>query len=107
MNQAQMTAMYIAQAVRNAMEDFHADNLSDDQMRQLNPIIRDAIYTALYAIEQSAQGSDKARLFVAFNHQWPDYWEPPSLLEDYTKSDFEPETIKQVLGLLGAVDDEP
>jgi len=31
------------------MEDFHCRHLSDEQMAELNPIIRNAIYTALYA----------------------------------------------------------
>jgi len=33
--------------VRNATEEFHAEHLTDEQMRELNPIIRNAIYTAL------------------------------------------------------------
>ena len=40
-------AKLIAAAVRNAMEDFHVKYLSDKQMEELNPIIRNAIYTAL------------------------------------------------------------
>lgn len=42
-NKNQLTAMYIAMVVRNAMEDFHAKHLSDTQMAELNPIIRNAI----------------------------------------------------------------
>lgn len=37
----------IAMNVRNEMEDFHVRHLSDEQMRELNPIIRNAIYTTL------------------------------------------------------------
>jgi len=33
-------ATVIAMAVRNAMEDFHHKHLSDEQMAELNPIIR-------------------------------------------------------------------
>lgn len=43
------TAMVVAMSVRNAMEDFHCANLTDEQMRELNPIVRNAIYTALHA----------------------------------------------------------
>jgi len=39
---------YIAMVIRNAMEDFHCKHLSDTQMKELNPLIRNAIYTALY-----------------------------------------------------------
>ena len=45
---------YIAIVVRNAMEDFHCKHLSDEQMKELNPIIRNAIYTALYAYDAEA-----------------------------------------------------
>jgi hypothetical protein len=34
---------YIAMCVRNAMENFHCAHLSDEQMSELNPIIRNAI----------------------------------------------------------------
>lgn len=46
----QADAMVIAKVVRNAMEDFHHDNLSDGQMKQLNRIIRDAIYVGLMIV---------------------------------------------------------
>ena len=53
-------AMYVAMVVRNAMEDFHHKQLSDNQVEELNPIIRSAIYTAIYAREackkQTRQG---------------------------------------------------
>ena len=78
--------MYIAQVVRNEMEDFHVEHLSDAQMRELNPIIRNAVYTALYAAEQAAQGSKGAGIWMHFHSRWPDYWEPPELTGDYEKS---------------------
>ena len=43
----QKQAMIIAIHVRNSMEEFHAKNLSNKQMRQLNPIIRQAILEGL------------------------------------------------------------
>jgi len=39
--------------VRNAMEDFRCWHLTDEQMKEMNPIIRNAIYTALYAIRHA------------------------------------------------------
>ena len=36
-------AMYIAMVVRDAMENFHHKHLSDEQMKELNPTIRNAI----------------------------------------------------------------
>ena len=74
-------AKYIAIVVRNAMEDFHHKNLSDEQMRELNPIIRNAIYSALYSYEKREE-SRKAESFVEYNMSMiPDYWEAPELLE--------------------------
>ena len=43
-------AMFLAMVVRNAMEDFHCQHLTDEQMRELNPIVRNAIYTGLQAL---------------------------------------------------------
>ena len=71
---------YISIVIRNAMEDFHTEHLSDAQMKELNPLIRNAVYTALYTI-QYFEKSDRAKAFL--NHQAsmiPDYWEDPELV---------------------------
>ena len=82
----QKLASYIAMVVRNAMEDFHCEHLSDDQMRQLNPIIRNAICTALHAFNCYEQ-SDAAARYVDFNlHMIPTYWEPPELTLCFKRS---------------------
>jgi hypothetical protein len=86
LTQLQALAMYVAQVVRNEMEDFHAEHLSDAQMRELNPIIRNAIYTALYAAEQAEQGEARSQVWIDFHKHWPAYWEAPRLTEDYTGS---------------------
>ena len=80
-----MTTKHIAIVVRNAMEDFHTKYLSDDQMKELNPIIRNAIYTALYARETFGR-SKKSKEFVESQvSQIPAYWEEPELLGDFKK----------------------
>jgi len=77
--------MFIAMVVRNEMEDFHAKYLSDDQMSELNPIIRNAICTALHAAQHYGI-SLGAKNFVDFHQmQIPDYWEEPMLTEDYVE----------------------
>jgi hypothetical protein len=77
-------ALYIAMVVRKAMEDFHAKHLSDAQMKELSPIIRNAIYTALHALSL-AKRSLMAKRYVGFQLQLiPDYWEEPQLLEDFS-----------------------
>ena len=73
-------AKYIAIVVRNAMEDFHIKHLSDEQMKELNPIIRNAIYTALYAYDKQEK-SKKAKEFISYNLSMiPEHWEEPELM---------------------------
>lgn len=78
-------AKLISIVVRNAMEDFHCEHLSDEQMRALNPIIRNAVATALHAFNNYAI-SDAARRFLDFHGRCiPSYWETPELLAGYVK----------------------
>jgi len=82
----QLFAKYVAIVVRNAMEGFHQKHLSDQQMKELNPIIRNAVYTAIYTREASDK-SDKARVFVKYHlASIPDYWEEPEFLEGFKKT---------------------
>ena len=71
--------------VRNAMEDFHCEHLTDEQMRELNPIIRNAIYSGLHALA-NYDTSPGARAFV--DHQAalvPGYWEKPELHQAFER----------------------
>lgn len=63
-------AKLIASYVRNNIEDFHCKFLNDDQMKELNPLIRNAIYTALIDFDNF--------LISAYLHSVmyvPKYWE--------------------------------
>lgn len=40
-------AKAIAMFIRNELEDFHVEYLSDEQMRDFNPLIRNAVFTFL------------------------------------------------------------
>lgn len=63
-------AKLIASYVRNNIEDFHCKYLDDDQMKELNPLIRNAIYTALIDFDNA--------LISAYLHNVmyvPKYWE--------------------------------
>ncbi len=81
----QQLANYIAMVIRNAMEDFHCAHLTDDQMKELNPIIRNAVCTALHAFN-NYEKTDAAARFVDFNFcVIPKYWENPELLDDYVE----------------------
>ena len=96
---SQEMAMFLAMVVRNAIEDFHHRHLSDEQMKELNPIVRNAIYTGLQALRHYDR-SEGARSFVDFqNRLIPKYWEQPELLTDFVES------VKMMSG--GNVNKEP
>ena len=85
LDETKQFATYIAMAVRNAMEDFHCEHLTDEQMMQLNPIVRNAICTALHAFNHYER-DEQAQEFVDFQFRMiPRYWEVPELLPDYMK----------------------
>ena len=71
---------YISIVIRNAMEDFHSKHLTDAQMKELNQLIRNAVYTALYTINYFEK-SDKAKAFLNYQAEMiPGYWEEPELI---------------------------
>ena len=74
---------YIAIVIRNAMEDFHQEHLTDEQMKELNPIIRNAVFTAIYALE--TKGISKvSRDFVERQRRLiPRDWEEPEFLPGF------------------------
>jgi hypothetical protein len=67
--------MMLSMMVRNKMEDFHCEHLSDDQMAELNPIIREGIMQGLLALEDDSEGNMKLLRFMGM--MIPDYWEIP------------------------------
>ncbi|BAU12858.1 hypothetical protein LEP3755_33910 [Leptolyngbya sp. NIES-3755] len=78
-------AMLIAMTVRNEMEDFHCEHLTDDQMQELNPIIRNAIVTALYAARNYSEDAASME-WVNFQFRLiPEYWEEPQLTESFLR----------------------
>jgi hypothetical protein len=76
-------AVYIAAAIRHAMEGFHGKHLSDEQMKELNPIIRNAIYTAMYGAMVYKQSAKASRYVAYIRSMIPDYWEAAALLVDF------------------------
>jgi hypothetical protein len=82
----QTWAKVIALQVRNNMEDFHCRHLNDAQMKELNPLIRKAIYEALRQLFFLKKRIKKQRLVAIQNIHYlflllPDYWEDPDLSE--------------------------
>jgi hypothetical protein len=83
----QVWTKLIAMTVRNEMEDFHVEHLSDEQMKALNPIIRTAIFKTLRHIWLLKNGADSQRT-ISIQHLYfqmlmiPDYWENSALSEE-------------------------
>lgn len=83
----QTWAKVIAMHVRNGMEDFHCQHLTDEQMKELNPIIRKAIYETLRQIYFLKKGTRKQQLLAVQQIHYlllllPKYWEDPDLTEE-------------------------
>lgn len=79
-----LQAKVIASAVRNNLEEFHVKHLSDQQMAELNPLIRSAVFTVLHATVSAREGSASARQWLEFQRSTvPSYWEDPVLMDDY------------------------
>lgn len=77
----QQLTLLIAMHIRNEMENFHVEHLSDAQMRALNPIIRQAIFDVVSITNQPPKTKVEQRQ-VAHAINWlvmmiPDYWEVP------------------------------
>ena len=75
----------IAIGVRNEIEQFHVDYLTDGQMKELNPLIRNAIYKALFTLSNSDTNAFCRELMTFYSKCVPDYWEDPELDEHLQK----------------------
>lgn len=64
-------AKALAAYVRYHIEEFHSKHLSDEQMRELNPLIRNAIFTMLEDISEERYFKISGLLRLNL----PDYWE--------------------------------
>lgn len=77
-------SLVIAMHIRNEMENFHAEHLSDEQMKELNPIIRQATYDILNYLKVASNDENKGGKIVAKGvinfliQSIPDYWEFPN-----------------------------
>lgn len=69
-NDDNLLAKAIASIVRNQMEDFHCKYLTDEQMKELNPIIRNSIFSAL-----QLKRNNPVMLYLYAKLYVPTYWE--------------------------------
>ena len=79
----QHQAKYVAIVVRNAMEEFHSKSLSDEQIKELNPIIRNPIYTALYTTHYYRESANVKAFISQQSSMIPTYWEEPKFIEGF------------------------
>lgn len=68
---ANFLAKAIGAYIRLGMEDFHSEHLSDTQMKELNPIIRNSVYTFI-----KDYNDDKIlKISGVLKCNLPSYWE--------------------------------
>jgi len=82
----QRHALLLAMHVRDGLETFHAENLSDARMHELNVIIRQALYDAITLVE-AYEDLEALRQIQYMIEMIPDYWEIPG--EDHRLVDSE------------------
>ena len=77
-------SLLISMGIRNEMEGFHSEHLSDSQMKELNPIIRQAVYNILTYLKLAnpTNNNDEnkpaaERILNEHAKQIPEYWELP------------------------------
>tara|TARA_R110002020_G_scaffold469549_1_gene694660 strand:+ start:85 stop:357 length:273 start_codon:yes stop_codon:yes gene_type:complete len=71
----EQTTLVLSMMVRNKMEDFHVENLTDKQMKELNPLIREGIMQGLLALQDKSHYNCQLLGFLGM--MIPDYWEIP------------------------------
>jgi hypothetical protein len=74
------------------MDDFHAEHLTDEQMAEINPLIRNAIYDVLIwqHCGQDKSEDPKMRQECLNEIAWlltsiPSYWEEPEHSKEYVE----------------------
>ncbi len=83
----QHQAKLIAAIVRSELENLHAaGGITDAAMRDLNPVVRNSVYTFFHCLLAAQKGDPKAKAFLEMvNRLIPDYWEEAKLLPSYTE----------------------
>jgi hypothetical protein len=78
----ELATLYIAASVQGAVRGLIAENLSPQQCDELIRLVKDSIFTALYA-QAHAGTSVTSREYVAdMRRKIPHFWEPLKLLEE-------------------------
>lgn len=78
--------MIIARVVRDELEDFHVNHLSEQLMPEMNQLVRKGVYNGLFALANYST-DEFSRNFVNLNiASLPDYWEEPELIPELADS---------------------
>jgi hypothetical protein len=88
-----LKALLIAMAVRNEMDDFRAEHLTDAQMAILNPLIRNAIYGMLHLFEGMSHDRRAILMLAEVNASIPEYSEMPTIPESLDPKSLGPKNI--------------
>jgi hypothetical protein len=69
----------LALSVRNQLEGLHSEGvLPQENMKEINTIIRDSIYSGLILFHKANLGDEKSKQILSFIRlSLPDYWEEP------------------------------
>ena len=78
-------AKYITAVISNNIQDFQAEHLSDAQMAELNPLIKNSIYTALHSLFKDDRTAIDDQFVETNSATIPDDWDDPTLVKNYTK----------------------
>jgi hypothetical protein len=89
-------AKIISCFIRGDIEDFHCEHLSDSQMGVLNPLIRNAVVSALYMIDNSDTqlGSlcVNSQMFLNMSEKW----EEPEMSDSFIAGEEIMELIEDI-----------
>jgi len=85
LNSIQKRTMITAMIIRNEIEDFHVKHLTDKQMAELNPLIRQAIFNAFTLLDKAEKNEDDGYMVKANDlvRMTPDYWEVPDKITSF------------------------
>jgi len=67
-------AMIISAAIRRNIEGFHAKHIPDEHMKELNTLVRDAVYSTILCLRG---GEHDIKMLQYLKTSIPKYWENP------------------------------
>lgn len=78
-NKIKLFSKIVALEIRNELENFHVKHLTDAQMEELNPLIRNAVYNSLFGLANMEKHENCLQTVGWLLNNIPEYWEEPVL----------------------------